>query len=78
MRSATAAPSIRRVETMRSGRSLILGSALAVLWAPAVSGQETAPSGPTSDAPYSIYVSSEGADVVTRIEVDATGWRKAR
>jgi YVTN family beta-propeller protein len=33
---------------------------------------------PASAAPYSIYVSSESADVVTRIDVGPGGWRKAR
>ena len=32
--------------------------------------------GPTSQAPYSIYVSSESGDIVTRIEVGPDGWRK--
>ena len=35
-------------------------------------------SAPTSARPYSIYVSSEAADIVTRIDVDGAGWRKAR
>src|SRR5437870_4114184 len=33
---------------------------------------------PASAKPFSIYISSEGADIVTRIDVDAAGWRKAR
>jgi YVTN family beta-propeller protein len=33
---------------------------------------------PTSATPYSIYVASEGADVVTRIDVGPEGWSKAR
>lgn len=34
--------------------------------------------GPTSATPYTIYISSESADLVTRIEVGPTGWRKVR
>ena len=33
---------------------------------------------PTSAAPYTIYVASESADLVTRIEVGPGGWRKVR
>ena len=34
--------------------------------------------GPTATSPYSIYVASEGADVVTRIDVGPEGWSKAK
>jgi YVTN family beta-propeller protein len=37
-----------------------------------------APAAPTSKTPYTIYVSSESGNIVTRIEVSATGWRKIR
>lgn len=40
--------------------------------------QVAAPPAPASATPYSIYISSEGADIVTRIDVDAAGWRKGR
>lgn len=33
---------------------------------------------PTSAQPYTLYVSSESADLVTRIEVGPGGWRKVR
>lgn len=33
---------------------------------------------PTSKAPFSLYVASESADIVTRIEVGPLGWRKVR
>ncbi|HXY31691.1 MAG TPA: YncE family protein [Gemmatimonadaceae bacterium] len=39
---------------------------------------QTAPTAPPSaDTPYSLYVSSESGDIVTRIEVASTGWHKA-
>ena len=37
-----------------------------------------APHEPTAVTPYTIYVSSESGDIVTRIEVSASGWRKVR
>jgi YVTN family beta-propeller protein len=33
---------------------------------------------PVANAPFTIYVSSESADIVTRIEVGPGGWRKVR
>lgn len=33
---------------------------------------------PTSATPYSLYIASESADIVTRIEIGPTGWRKLR
>src|SRR5678815_2530173 len=33
---------------------------------------------PTASAPYTLYVSSESGDVVSRIEVGPNGWRKVR
>ena len=33
---------------------------------------------PTSATPYTLYVASESADLVTRIEVGPGGWRKVR
>jgi len=33
---------------------------------------------PTAATPYTIYVSSESGDIVTRIEVSASGWRRVR
>ena len=33
---------------------------------------------PSSAVPFSLYISSESADIVTRIEVGPTGWRKVR
>jgi YVTN family beta-propeller protein len=33
---------------------------------------------PTAAVPYSIYVSSEAADIISRIQVDSAGWRVAR
>lgn len=41
-------------------------------------GSAPAQSGPTSTLPYSLYISSEGADIVTRIDVDASGWKRGR
>ena len=31
---------------------------------------------PTAAKPYTLYVSSESGDVVTRIEVGPSGWKK--
>ena len=33
---------------------------------------------PTASTPYTLYVSSESGDVVSRIEVGPNGWRKVR
>jgi DNA-binding beta-propeller fold protein YncE len=33
---------------------------------------------PATATPYSLYISSESADLVTRIDIDANGWRKGR
>jgi hypothetical protein len=33
---------------------------------------------PTASTPYTLYVSSESGDVVSRIEVGPDGWRKVR
>jgi len=33
---------------------------------------------PTTSTPYSLYISSESADIVTRVDVGPDGWRKAR
>lgn len=33
---------------------------------------------PRADQPFTLYVSSEAGDIVTRIEVSAAGWRKVR
>lgn len=33
---------------------------------------------PTSATPYSIYISSESGDIITRIEVGPDGWRKVK
>jgi len=38
----------------------------------------TQDSAPVSATPYSLYVASESADLVTRIEVGPQGWRKVR
>src|SRR5262245_39462618 len=34
--------------------------------------------GPTAITPYTLYIASESADLVTRIEVGPSGWRKAK
>jgi YVTN family beta-propeller protein len=39
--------------------------------------QDSAPA-PTSARPYTLYIASESADLVTRIEVGPRGWRKVR
>jgi DNA-binding beta-propeller fold protein YncE len=55
---------------------LVVPAALAAQQ-PAMSNQQ--PSQPPSSAtPYSIYVSSESGDIITRIEVGPEGWRKVR
>src|SRR5512145_2067956 len=36
------------------------------------------PAQPTSATPYTLYVSSESGDVVTRIEVGPGGWKKIK
>jgi YVTN family beta-propeller protein len=60
-------------------RSLAAAMLIATALGPVGASAQTPPSTmPTSATPYSIYVSSEGADVVTRIDVDAGGWKKAR
>jgi YVTN family beta-propeller protein len=45
---------------------------LALAWAP------TLPAQPVTTGAYSIYVSSEAADIISRVDVDARGWRVAR
>jgi DNA-binding beta-propeller fold protein YncE len=37
-----------------------------------------AQAGPTAETPYTVYVSSESGDMVTRIEVGPGGWRKVK
>ena len=32
---------------------------------------------PSAAQPYSIYIASEAADIITRVNVNASGWRKA-
>ena len=49
--------------------------ALAVIVAPAAL---VAQAQPTAATPFTIYVSSESGDIVTRIEVGPSGWRKVR
>ena len=44
---------------------------------PAMSNQQPTPP-PSSATPYTIYVSSESGDIITRIEVGPDGWRKIR
>ena len=46
-----------------------------VLAALLLAAQDTVP---TSATPYTVYVASESADLVTRIEVGPRGWRKVR
>ncbi|HEY2805052.1 MAG TPA: hypothetical protein VGI92_04255 [Gemmatimonadales bacterium] len=49
---------------------------LAALLAPLpLSAQQTQP---TSATPYTIYISSESGDIITRIEVGPDGWHKAK
>ena len=38
----------------------------------------TQDSTPKSAAPFTLYIASESADIVSRIEVGSTGWRKAK
>jgi len=47
-----------------------------LIWAPLASAQTAIPTAPSAAAPYTIYVSSESGDIVTRIEVGPSGWRK--
>ncbi|MBI1723369.1 MAG: YncE family protein [Gemmatimonadetes bacterium] len=65
-----------------------LGAALAALAllapaTPAALAAQTPPAAPgsaqpTAATPFSLYVASESGDIVTRIEVGPTGWRKVK
>jgi DNA-binding beta-propeller fold protein YncE len=57
--------------------TLSLNAALIGLLVPAALAAQTA-SQPTSATPYTIYVSSESGDIVTRIEVGPDGWHKVK
>lgn len=62
--------------TVAAACALLVPAALAAQQ-PAMSNQQ--PSQPPSAAtPYTIYVSSESGDIITRIEVGPDGWRKVR
>src|SRR5439155_3196760 len=58
---------------------LILRS-LALLVPLSVGGQSVTrlDAGPTTAQPYTIYVASESGDIVTRIEVGPSGWRRVK
>jgi len=69
-----------------TSRSLLLAAALLV---PQALGAQGAPqaaqpafqpavSPPSSPTPFTIYVSSESGDIITRIEVGPDGWRKVK
>ena len=74
-----------RVDTTAAGL-LLLGvmvhgtlSAQAATHVPPGAATTTAAAAqPTARTPYSLYVSSESGNMVTHIEVSATGWRKVR
>ena len=53
-------------------------SVLVAAVAATAAAQQPAATAPTSATPYSLYVSSEAADVVSRIEVGPAGWRKIK
>jgi DNA-binding beta-propeller fold protein YncE len=57
-------------------------SSLVALFMPAALLAQTPPpqaeTQPVSASPYAVYVSSESGDIITRIEVGASGWRKVR
>ena len=55
-----------------------LGAAFALLLPAALAAQAPPTPQPTSDTPYSIYVSSESGDIITRIEVGPDGWHKVK
>lgn len=59
-------------------RCILVAAALLAGPATAAAQQAAATSQPTSATPYSIYVSSESGDIITRIEVNAEGWHKAK
>lgn len=59
-------------------RHILVAAALLVGPAAAVAQQAATTSQPTAATPYSIYVSSESGDLITRIEVNAEGWHKAK
>ncbi|HEV8357183.1 MAG TPA: YncE family protein [Gemmatimonadales bacterium] len=68
---------------VRLGRAATAAVALSALGAPAPLLRAQAPAAPpaappTAQVPYTLYVSSESADTVTRIEVGPAGWRKVR
>ena len=50
----------------------------ALLVAPSLLLAQAPAAQPTAATPYTIYVSSESGDIVTRVEVGPTGWRKVR
>lgn len=58
--------------------------AVLVMLAPAMLAAQQAPAPatasapPSSATPYTIYVSSESGDIITRIEVSEAGWRKVK
>lgn len=51
---------------------------VALLASLAVAPAAVSAQAPTASSPYTIYVSSESGDIVTRIEVGEDGWRKVR
>ncbi len=54
-------------------RTALFGLTLALAGALPLRAQQ-----PVAAVPYTIYISSESADIVTRIEVGPAGWRKVR
>jgi DNA-binding beta-propeller fold protein YncE len=56
----------------------LLAPALVLAQAAPITPQAAAPSQPTAETPYTVYVSSESGDMVTRIEVGPSGWRKVK
>lgn len=67
-------------------RGVALASLLMAAGAPSASRAQDAPAatarapvtGPKSPVPFSLYISSESGDIVSRIRVDSTGWRVVR
>lgn len=51
---------------------------LALVAVPAMALAQTPATQPTAATPFTLYVSSESGDIVTRIEVGPSGWRKVR
>src|SRR5205809_724925 len=67
------APSLRTAAAL-----LLLAPAAALAQQPVPAPFAPVSTPPSSATPYTIYVSSESGDIITRIEVGPDGWRKVK